>query len=116
MAVDAATGAQDRVVVLRQQRLRDPGKTPSLVRRPADTLPQVGQSRSDQDGAPACEAENEALLIARLQAFGLIESNGEGGWRLTECCQAGLAVHQDDIGASSVAQPAVIRLWRPRTL
>ena len=37
----------------------------------------------------AVQLGNEALM-ERLQAFGLIESNGEGGWLLTECCRAGL--------------------------
>ena len=36
----------------------------------------------------AVQLGNEALM-ERLQAFGLIESNGEGGWLLTECCRAG---------------------------
>ena len=31
----------------------------------------------------AIRIDNEPLLIERLQAFGLIESNGKGGWQLT---------------------------------
>lgn len=60
--------------------------------------------------------ENEALLIERLQTFGLIEANGDGGWRLTECCQAGLAALGDDMQAPTHAGPAVVLPWRPRAL
>jgi len=59
---------------------------------------------------------NEPLLIERLQAFGLIESNGKGGWQLTECCEAGLALFEGDTDASPKTQAAIIRPWKPRTL
>ena len=59
----------------------------------------------------AVQLENEAL-IERLQAFGLIESNGEGGWLLTECCRAGLAGLEADTPASPKTAAAVIRPWK----
>jgi hypothetical protein len=63
----------------------------------------------------AVQIENEALM-ERLQAFGLIESNGEGGWQLTECCRAGLAGLEGETQASPKIRPAVIRPWKARTL
>ena len=56
---------------------------------------------------------NEALM-ERLQAFGLIESNGEGGWQMTECCRAGLAGLEADTPASPKIGPVVIRPWQAR--
>lgn len=61
----------------------------------------------------AVQIENAALM-ERLQAFGLIESNGEGGWQLTECCRAGLAGLETDTPASPKVGPAVIRPWQAR--
>ena len=46
--------------------------------------------------------------MERLQAFGLIESNGEGGWQMTECCRAGLAGLEADTPASPKTGPVVI--------
>ena len=61
--------------------------------------------------------ENEALLVERLKSFGLIEANGDGGWRLTECCRAGLAALEgEDTQAPASGRPAAILPWRPRTL
>jgi hypothetical protein len=62
---------------------------------------------------PALEIHNDALLIERLQAFGLIESNGQGGWQMTECCQAGLAAFENDKQAAHQATPTVVRSWKP---
>lgn len=59
----------------------------------------------------AVQIENE-VLMERLQAFGLIESNGEGGWQMTDCCRAGLADLEADIPAAANAGPAVIRPWQ----
>jgi hypothetical protein len=56
------------------------------------------------------QIENEALM-ERLQAFGLIESNGEGGWVLTECCRAGLAGLDSEAQELPKIQPHVIRPW-----
>lgn len=61
----------------------------------------------------AVQLGNEALM-ERLQAFGLIESNGEGGWLLTECCRAELAGLEADTPASPKIGPAVIRAWQAR--
>jgi len=58
---------------------------------------------------------NEPLLMERLQAFGLIESNGKGGWQLTECCETGLAMLAGNKDAPPKAEVAVIRP-KPRTL
>jgi hypothetical protein len=52
------------------------------------------------------------MLMERLQAFGLIESNGEGGWQLTECCRAGLASLDSEPQASPKMQLSVIRPWK----
>ena len=60
--------------------------------------------------------ENEPLLIERLQAFGLIEPNDKGGWQLTDCCEAGLALFEDDTDASPKTQAAIVRPWKPRAL
>jgi hypothetical protein len=65
----------------------------------------------------AVHIENEPQLIERLQAFGLIESNGKGGWQVTECCETGLAklaCNTDAPPKTEVA--AVIRPWKPRAL
>ncbi len=71
----------------------------------------------DHDSAPAFEIENEPLLLERLQAIGLIEPNGTGGWQLSERYQAGQSVFlQGDTDALPQPKPAVIRPWRPRTL
>ena len=56
------------------------------------------------------QIENE-MLRERLLAFGLIESNGEGGWQLTECCRAGLA-SLDGEAQELPIQPPVIRPWK----
>jgi hypothetical protein len=56
------------------------------------------------------QIENEALM-ERLEAFGLIESNGEGGWQLTECCRAGLASLDSEVQELPI-QPSVIRPWK----
>lgn len=61
----------------------------------------------------AVQFGNEALM-ERLQAFGLIESNGEGGWQMTECCRAGLAGLEADTPASPKTGPVVIRPWQAR--
>jgi hypothetical protein len=61
----------------------------------------------------AVQIENEALM-ERLQAFGLIESNGEGGWRLTACCRAGLAGLDSETPELPKIQPPVIRPWKVR--
>jgi hypothetical protein len=55
-----------------------------------------------------------AALMERLQAFGLIESNGEGGWQMTECCRAGLAGLEADAQEPPKIAPAVIRTWQER--
>lgn len=59
----------------------------------------------------ALQIQNAALM-ERLQAFGLIESNGEGGWLLTECCRAGLAGLDCETQAPPKMQPPVIRPWK----
>lgn len=61
----------------------------------------------------AVQIENK-VLMERLQAFGLIESNGEGGWQMTDCCRAGLADLEADIPAAANVGPAVIRPWQVR--
>jgi hypothetical protein len=58
----------------------------------------------------------DAALMERLQAFGLIESNGEGGWHLTECCRAGLAGLDSETQASPKIQPPVVWPWKAREL
>ena len=74
---------------------------------------------ADTQGSPryasgtAVQLGNEALM-ERLQAFGLIESNGEGGWLLTECCRAGLAGLEADTPALPKTGPVVIRPWQVR--
>jgi hypothetical protein len=60
--------------------------------------------------------EGAAQLIERLQAFGLIESNGKGGWQLTACCEAGLATCAPVTEAPPETARAAIRPWKPRTL
>ena len=64
----------------------------------------------------AVRVDNAPQLIERLQAFGLIESNGKGGWQLTECCETGLAMLAGNTDAPPKAEVAVIRPWKPRTL
>ena len=64
----------------------------------------------------AIHIDNEPMLIERLQAFGLIESNGKGGWQLTQCCEAGLATCARNTDTPPQTAAAVIRPWRPRTL
>lgn len=61
----------------------------------------------------AVQIENE-VLMERLQAFGLIESNGDGGWQLTECCRAGLADLDSETQEPQKIQPPVIRPWKVR--
>lgn len=61
----------------------------------------------------AVPIENAALM-ERLQAFGLIESNGEGGWQLTACCRAGLAGLDSEAPELPKIQPPVIRPWKVR--
>ena len=63
----------------------------------------------------AVQIEN-AVLMERLQAFGLIESNGEGGWQLTECCRAGLAGLDSEAPELPKIQPPVIRPWKVRQI
>ena len=58
----------------------------------------------------AAQIQNAALM-ERLQAFGLIESNGQGGWLLTECCRAGLAGLDSEAQALPKMQMPVIRPW-----
>jgi hypothetical protein len=64
----------------------------------------------------AVRVENAPRIIERLQAFGLIESNGKGGWQLTECCEAGLATFAGSTDAPPKTEAAVIRPWKPRIL
>jgi hypothetical protein len=66
-------------------------------------------------GAAVC-IDNAPQLIERLQAFGLIESNGRGGWQMTECCEAGLATCTHNTDAPPEIAAAAIRPWTPRTL
>jgi len=61
----------------------------------------------------AVQLGNEALM-ERLQAFGLIESNGESGWLLTECCRAALAGLAADTPVPPKTGPVVIRPWQAR--
>ena len=61
------------------------------------------------------QIENEALM-ERLQAFGLIESNDEGGWQLTDCCRAGLASLHNEAQELPTIQPPVIRPWTVREI
>ncbi|MBX9590261.1 MAG: hypothetical protein K2X43_13215 [Hyphomonadaceae bacterium] len=68
----------------------------------------------DYDGAPAFEIQAEPLLLERLQAIGLIEPDGVGGWQVRQSCQDRQPVFQDDTDAPP--PPAAIRPWRPRTL
>lgn len=63
--------------------------------------------------ATAAQIENAALM-ERLQAFGLIESNGEGGWQLTECCRAGLAGLDSETQELPKIQPPVGRSRKVR--
>ena len=64
----------------------------------------------------AVRIDNASQLIERLQAFGLIESNGKGGWQLTQCCEAGLATLPRNTDTPPKTAAAVIRPWKPRTL
>jgi hypothetical protein len=57
-----------------------------------------------------------ALIFKRLEAFGLIEADGEGGWRITECCKTGLAAMRASINATPSPQPGMVRAWKPRKL
>lgn len=67
-----------------------------------------------QSASAALRVENEALLIERLRAFGLIESDGRGGWRMTECCESGLAALEPDQRKSPQSPLTIIRPWTPR--
>lgn len=64
----------------------------------------------------AVRIDNAPQLIERLQAFGLIELNGKGGWQLTQCCEAGLATVARTTDTPPKTAAAVIRPWQPRTL
>jgi len=61
----------------------------------------------------AVQIENPALM-ERLQAFGLIEFNGDGGWQLTELCRAGLADLGSETQEPQKIQAPVIRPWKVR--
>jgi hypothetical protein len=62
--------------------------------------------------------ETEPALLERLQTFGLIEPDEQGGWQLTECCEAALAVlsEQPDTRPKAQARASTVLPWVPRRL
>lgn len=65
---------------------------------------------------PTVHVENGPPLVEWLQALGMIEPNGQGGWGLTECCKASLAALSQDAPPEvrPVTVAAAPHAWTPR--
>jgi hypothetical protein len=76
----------------------------------------AGMSGNGRPRRPLC-INCETPLIERLEAFGLVEADGLGGWRLTEHCEAGLAALGETYKLPAPPSHAgAVRPWVPRRL